>query len=341
MRTQANSSPNRNPFTQADGSRARILDRLDTGGRDISDRLFREAVPDDAAAEQLFAEIFWPGDDMRCLRCAWTERAKPSGNSAGLPYWCPRCRKTFSIRTDTVMYGSHITLRKWAQALHLWTGGSLPSSSEELSRRLGLSGRSAHYLTRCILTAAQEDLPPLREPAELACFTLGGNPKFRRKSERGKSADHTSVNARSVNAIALAGRDSGRTFIGTVPGRTRVPIEEFVDQHLERDAELFLSNQSVNQGWAKKRGRTYLLRAPESSYLLLDLRERTRTWMVKVHNWVTPQYMAEYLAGWQWWENHRDLSHRERMVRLAEGMLWKKPPKQPSNRRRALANKRP
>lgn len=328
MRTQANSSPNRNSFAQANGSRARILDRLDTGGRDISDRLFREAVPDDAAAEQMFAEIFWPGGDgMRCLRCAWTERAKLGPESAGLPYWCPRCRATFSIRTDTVMRCSRITLRKWAQALHLWTGGSLPSSSEELSRRLGLSPRSAHRLKRCILTAAQEDLPPLREPAELAFFTLGGNPKFQRKLKRGKSAHHTSVNAHSVVAIALVGRDSGRTFIGTIPGVTGEAVEEFVDQHLDRDAELFLSNHPVNQGLAKKRrGTTHLLRAPESSYLLLDLRERIRTWMVKVHNWVTPQHMAEYLTGWQWWENHRDLSHRERMVRLAEGMLWKEPP---------------
>ena len=294
----------------------------------FSDHQFRTETPDVWAAIQWFIDIFSPAiEGIRCQRCAWNEPAKPSAATASLPYWCPRCRKTFSIKTGTVMHRSLLDPREWKYALFIWTGGPLPSTSEELARRMGVDKGTAHDITLRILKAAEEYLPPLREPAELAWFKLGGNPLFRHQDKRAEAARKP-----PVFAIAMVGRHSGRTFIEKLDAVRTEPIQRFIDRHLEHGMDLHLSNHSVHRSI---RGVTpHYLSEPVSSYLLQELKERIRTAFVTRHNWVTDRYMAEYLTGLQWWENHRHLDHRERMRQLALGMKWKTPPYSKSERKR-------
>lgn len=299
-----------------------------TDGLGFTDAQFREETPAVEAAEQWFADIFSPDvKGVRCQRCAWNESAKPSAETASLPYWCPRCRETFSMKTSTVMSHSLLNLWKWKYALFIWTGGLLPSTSTELARRMGVDKDTAHDITLRILKAAQEDLPRLREPAELAWFKLGGNPDYRHRDKQAEAAKKP-----PVYAIAMVGRCSGRTFIERMEEVKTESVQLFIDRHLERGMDLYLSNHSIHQGI---RGVTpHRLSEPVSSYLLQDLREKIRTVFVTQYNWVTDQNMSAYLAGIQWWENHRHLDHREKMRQLALGMKWKTPPDSKSQRTR-------
>ena len=294
----------------------------------FTDAQFWRETPDVETAEQWFVDVFSPASEgIRCQRCAWNEPARPSAATAHLPYWCPRCRKTFSIKTGTVMRRSLLDPRQWKHALFIWTGGPLPSTSEELARRMGVDKGTSHGITLRILKAAQQVLPPLREPAELAWFKLGGKPDFRHRDKQAEAARKP-----PVFAIAMVGRRSGRTFIEKVDAVKTEPIQRFIDRHLERGMDLHLSRHSVHRSIG---GVTpHYLSEPESSYLLQEIKERIRTAFVTRHNWVTDQYMAEYLTGLQWWENHRHLDHREKMRQLALGMKWKTPPYSKSERTR-------
>ena len=53
----------------------------------------------------------------------------------------------------------------------------------------------------------------------------------------------------------------------------------------------------------------------------------------RVHNGFGVEYAEQYLVGLQWWENHRHLSHREKMIELARGLRWKKPTPSKSKRK--------
>lgn len=294
----------------------------------FTDAQFWKETPDVETAEQWFVDVFSPASEgIRCQRCAWNEPARPSAATAHLPYWCPRCRKPFSIKTGTVMRRSLLDARQWKHALFIWTGGPLPSTSEELARRMGVDKGTAHGITLRILKAAQQVLPPLREPAELAWFKLGGKPDFRHRDKQAEAARKP-----PVFAIAMVGRRSGCTFIEKVDAVKTELIQCFIDRHLERGMDLHLSRHSVHRSIG---GVTpHYLSEPESSYLLQEIKERIRTAFVTRHNWVTDQYMAEYLTGLQWWENHRHLDHREKMRQLALGMKWKTPPYSKSERTR-------
>ena len=283
-----------------------------------------------AGAEQWFTDTFWPDDagNIRCPRCAWSQPAALAEASAGQPYWCSRCRKNFSVKTNTVMSGSSLSLWQWVKLLHTWTGGIMPCSTKDLARRTGVDESAAHDVMRRILKATEQELQKLQEPAEMKTFKLSGTPRFRHKDKRGELAQSIP----SVMAIAMVGRDSGRTFIETVSGPKGSEIRRFLQEHLVRGMDLYLSNTPANRtiSWAN----THFLESPESSYLLFHLRERTRTRLSTVHNWVSPENMAEYLTGFQWWENHRHLGHRERMRKLARGMMWKKPPPSATEKKR-------
>ena len=135
----------------------------------VTDLQLRDETPDEASAERWFRTIYWPpGVNMRCPRCSWNEPSKSLRDKSALPYRCLRCRKTFSVKTNTVMHRSRLTLVQWKQALHIWTGGDRPCSSKELGSRIGVDDGTARDITQRLLKAAQEDIPPLREPSELA-----------------------------------------------------------------------------------------------------------------------------------------------------------------------------
>ncbi len=222
------------------------------------------------------------------------------------------------------MHGSPLPLRTWKRALFIWTGGNLPSSSEELARRLGVNEGTAQDITYRILKAAEEDIPPLWEPAEMAHFKLSGDPRFKHAAKADEGP--------SVFVIALKGRRSGRTIIERIPKIAGRRVQDFAIQNLAPGQTLYLSDNSVHQGIRSVKRR--ILPRREASYLLQDLRERIFTANFMVHNGVGENHVGQYLTGYQWWENHHHLTHRERMCLLARGMMWKEPPPSRTQRKR-------
>ena len=230
------------------------------------------------------------------------------------------------------MRRSRLPLRTWKEALFIWTGGTLPSSSAELARRLGVDEGTAQDITRRILKAAKEDIPPLQEPAELAWFELVSNPKFRHR-------DSGTTAARKAPRIPIAlmmGRRSGQTIISEIDGETDEEKQEwfqdFVSQNLAPQQHLYLSKHNLFQKISDVK--KHRLPQYEASYLLQDLREQIFTANFMVHNGVSENHVCQYLTGYQWWENHWRLTHRERMRLLARGMMWKTPPASRTQRKR-------
>ena len=100
--------------------------------------------PDDAAAEAWLIETRWP-DGVRCPCC-------DAGNILAVktrkpqPYRCRACRKHFSVRTNTLMQSSKLSLQVWAMAFYLLATGIEGSSSPKLYRDLGVTPKTAWHL---------------------------------------------------------------------------------------------------------------------------------------------------------------------------------------------------
>ena len=107
---------------------------------------FKELVdmfPDGQSANKWFESPIWP-EGRHCPRCGNCETTVASMTS-GLPYWCPACRKAFSVRTGTALDRSKVPLRKWVFAIYLEITSLKGVSSMKLHRDIKVTQKTAWF----------------------------------------------------------------------------------------------------------------------------------------------------------------------------------------------------
>ena len=143
----------------------------------------QDRFPDEEAAHRWFAETRWP-NGRHCPRCGSTRTTDKGGV---LKYWCPDCRRRFSVRTGTVMEASRLPLRKWLIAIYLHVTSLKGVSSMKLHRDLNITQRSAWYLLHRIREAWKWEVSPetkFRGPVEVDETFFGQSRKTMHASKR-------------------------------------------------------------------------------------------------------------------------------------------------------------
>lgn len=123
----------------------------------ITDPIYTDA---DKAREHL-EEIQWPHGPI-CPHCSNSDQTrikKLEGKStrAGV-YKCNECRKPFSVTVGTLFERSKIPLNKWVLATHLLAASKKGMSSHQLHRMLGVTYKTAWFMTHRIREAMKEDV---------------------------------------------------------------------------------------------------------------------------------------------------------------------------------------
>ncbi len=70
-----------------------------------------------------------------------------------MPYWCPACRKYFSVKVGTPMESSKLPLRKWVLAMYLMSTNLKGVSSMKIHRDLKVSQPTAWFMIHRIREA--------------------------------------------------------------------------------------------------------------------------------------------------------------------------------------------
>ena len=112
---------------------------------------------DEAAAFEYVEAALWP-NGPHCPHCGGVERiSKMNGKTTrtGL-YKCYQCRKPFTVRMGTVFASSHVPLHLWLQAMHLLCSSKKGISSNQLHRTLGITLKSAWFLSHRIREAMRD-----------------------------------------------------------------------------------------------------------------------------------------------------------------------------------------
>src|SRR4051812_8434210 len=104
------------------------------------------------AAREYLEALRW-GDGRVCPHCGIVDSSYKT-KKAGV-YRCrsKECRKDFSVTTKSVMESSHIKLNVWLQAFYLMASSKKGVSSHQLHRALGITYKSAWFLTHRIREA--------------------------------------------------------------------------------------------------------------------------------------------------------------------------------------------
>lgn len=113
-----------------------------------------KAVQDEKAAYAWVEAQIWPNGPI-CPHCGGVERIslmKGKSTQIGV-YKCYQCRKPFTVKVGTVFEASHIPMRIWLQAMVLMTSSKKGISSNQLHRVLGVSLKSAWFMSHRIREA--------------------------------------------------------------------------------------------------------------------------------------------------------------------------------------------
>lgn len=106
------------------------------------------------AAFDFIESLLWPNGPI-CPHCGSREKiGKLRGKTtrAGL-YKCYSCKKPFTVRIGTIFEDSHVPLRIWLQAMYLMAQSKKGISSNQLHRALGITLKSAWFLSHRIREA--------------------------------------------------------------------------------------------------------------------------------------------------------------------------------------------
>lgn len=126
-------------------------------GINLTDPIFT----DEKKARAHFEALRWPNGPV-CPHCKEAKQAtlvKGKSHRPGM-YQCNACREPFSVTVGTVMERSHIPLNKWALGFHLYAASKKGFSAHQLSRSIGVTYKSAWFMSHRIREAMGETNPP-------------------------------------------------------------------------------------------------------------------------------------------------------------------------------------
>jgi transposase-like protein len=148
---------------------------------------------DEAAAYEWLEGLVWPEGPV-CPHCGGFDRIsaiKPNLAKKvrmGLKR-CGQCKKQFTVTVGTVFERSHVKLNMWLQAAHLLCSSKKGMSSLQISRILGVTYRTAWFMThrlRLALGLPSEEPPMGGEGKVIEADTsyVGGREKNKHVGKR-------------------------------------------------------------------------------------------------------------------------------------------------------------
>lgn len=196
-----------------------------------------EMFPDETSATKWFEFLIWP-NGRHCPRCGSVETIK-AASTAGLPYWCPSCRRAFSIRIGTTLERSRVPLRKWAFAVYLYVTSLKGVSSMKLHRDLGVTQKTAWFMLHRLREAwgESDDIPPFTGPVEADETYIGGKRKNMPKSKRKALSGRGAVGKTAV--VGAKDRSTNKVAARQVPATDAPHVAGFVAEKAKFGASVY------------------------------------------------------------------------------------------------------
>ena len=194
--------------------------------------------PDDATAEQWFAERRWP-DGVRCPLCG-SINVQDGAAHKTMRFRCRGCRSRFSTRTGTVLADSNVGFRNWAIAIYLITTNLKGVSSMKLHRDLGVTQKTAWFMLHRIREAWAASSPsePMQGPVEADETYVGGKAKNMHAARRRNTiAGRGPVGKAPV--VGVKDRASGKVVARPVPDTTAETLTGVVSEATASGATVY------------------------------------------------------------------------------------------------------
>ena len=184
-------------------------------------------------AEAWFVGQRWP-NGVACPFCGSLNIAAVASRKPQ-PFRCreKECRKSFSVKTGTLLHSSNMALSKWAIAFFLYSTNLKGVSSMKLHRDLGIAQKSAWYMAHRIRGMWTDEADKFAGPVEVDETYIGGKEANKHNAKRLKAGRGT------VGKTAVVGakdRKTNRVTTAAVMFTDTSTLQGFVESATEPTA---------------------------------------------------------------------------------------------------------
>lgn len=273
----------------------------------------------------------WP-DGAVCVHCGGVERIYPVKPRAerkirkGL-YKCGDCGKQFTVTVGTIFENSRVPLNKWLMAIHLLCASKKGMSSHQLHRMLGVTYKTAWFMTHRIREAMKEGSPTLLgggggvvEVDE----TFWGNTK-KRGNKKGRGYHH------KEKIFTLVERE-GRARSFHVPAVNAKTLRPIMTAQIKKDSYIMTDGAGQYCKTKKKlsdefQAHSYVehsigeyVRGDVSTNSIESYFAILKRGLNGVYHHVGPQHLKRYIGEFDFRYNHRHISDLERAKAALKGI---------------------
>lgn len=194
---------------------------------------FLSFFKDEAACQKYFEEVRFK-DGMYCAHCGHTTIYRFND---GKRFRCSKCKKDFTIKTNTIFGESKISLQKWFIAIYLLTTSKKGISSIQLSEQVGVTQKTAWFMDHRIRKALKQNNGQLFGTVELDETYIGGKEKNKHLSKRVKGTQgRNTLTKTPVMGLLQRGGEIKANVIENVKMRT---LEKQIVEHVKIGSQLY------------------------------------------------------------------------------------------------------
>src|SRR3954454_24866 len=271
----------------------------------------------------------WPEGPV-CPHCGGVERiSKMQGQSTrkGL-YKCYQCRKPFPVRMGTIFESSKVPLHVWLQAMYLVAGSKKGISSHQLSRTLGITVKTAWFLSHRIREAMRE--------GDLAPFGADGGAVEVDETYIGRKAGTKLPKGgwgHKMTVLGLVDRTTGKSRFFHVDGGRQ--IQGIVLDNLSREASLMTDEHIMYRKIGREFAEHGSVMHYNKEYVRGDVTTNTiegafsifKRGMRGVYQHCAEKHLHRYLAEFEFRYSYREANGHndtDRADRILKGIVGKR-----------------
>jgi transposase-like protein len=191
------------------------------------------------AAREYLEALRW-GSERVCPHCGTINESFATKKLGVYRCRVKECRRDFSVTTKSVMESSHIKLNVWLQAFYLMASSKKGFSSHQMHRALGITYKSAWFLTHRIREAMRSGglLPP-----------MGGSGKVVEADEtyigRLKGQPVRRGGATHKNTVLTLVERGGRARSFHIDSATIANVAPIIRENISRESRLMTDESTI------------------------------------------------------------------------------------------------
>jgi transposase-like protein len=279
------------------------------------------------AARKHLEKLRWPNGPV-CLHCGESEKItklKGKSHRPGL-YKCNACRQPFTVTVGTILEDSHIELHKWLLAFHLMAASKKGISSHQLHRMLGITYKSAWFMTHRIREAMKPDYFRAKAlggngPVEADETFIGTKPGAKKRKGYGHK-----------NAVLSLVERNGEVRSFHVPGVSAKTLKPYLKYHIDPEAHLMTDDAGQYRILGPEFAQHDVVAHSNDEYVRGEAHTNTvesffsilKRGLIGTYQHVGVQHLQRYVTEFDFRYNLRKVTDFQRATQAVKGIAGKR-----------------